>query len=131
MFLRVQHEQPEGQSFVTVARLLGPDGGVISDAITSSVTVTVYDRDAELPATPILDETELGSPSEALTSALTVDGFWPYDSTGYNFLHIMTDSDIDPGFVQRGGHTYEFVYAIETAAYGTLKLSSVFYVVSA
>lgn len=128
--VRVATTQPENQNFVTVCRLLGPDGTVITSSNATEVKYTVYDLDAALSGTPVKAETALGAVGDALTSALTVDGYWPYDSTGYNFLHTLTNTDISGSFTQRGGHTYEVVYKVTTTAFGVLYIQSLFTVTS-
>lgn len=126
--------QPEGQNFYTVARLLAPDGTALTTANVSGAYWSFYDLDAELPADPLVDNEELSSVGLALKSALTVDGYWPYDSTGYNVFNVITPADIElisTDFVQRGGHTYEVVLRFVTEDYGDMYLTSRFTVTAA
>lgn len=128
--VRVFKAQPENQSLLTVARVLAPDGTVLTPTNVSALTYTIYDRDAELPATPIKSETSL-TVSDVMQTALTVDGYWPYDSTGYNFKDTRVNGDVSGSFTQRGGHTYEIVYKLTTTSWGVLYVTSVFMVTSA
>jgi len=103
----------EGSRVYCVDRVSTANGtrllsGGAGDAVLSSVTLKVYGP----------DESELFASSPAvsavLKSALTVDGYWPYDSIGYNWFSFVEPTD----FAQVGGQVVRLEYRLVTANFG-------------
>ena len=103
----------EGSRVYCVDRVITANGtrllsGGSGDAVLSSVTLKVYGP----------DESEVFSASPAvsavLKSALTVDGYWPYDSIGYNWFSFTEPTD----FAQVGGAVFRYEYRLVTANFG-------------
>ena len=96
----------EGSNVTTVARITLPNG-------------TALDR-ADVAADP--EDTALAIATAITTAdaaALTNDGFWAVDSTGYNFRHAASGTNFG-----EGGRRYRLEYHITTSSYGTVYIVS-------
>lgn len=92
-----------------------PLSGGASDAAITSVTLSVYDLQSSDPATAIYTSGSL-TVSDVFKAALTVDGYWDGDTTGYNMFHRV----VNALFETVGGHTYRFEYKVVTPNFGDL-----------
>ena len=108
----------EGTNWYLVERVSLPNGVNIVRADVTNIDLAVFDLDAAAPQTAIYTQTAI-STNSIITASLTVDGYWPFDATGYNFLGtvLATSVDID------GLHRARVEYKLNTASYGALYVS--------
>lgn len=116
----VYGEFDEGADIYNVRQAQTPNqayllSGGASDAAITSVTLSVYDLQSTDPATAIYTSGAMTT-SDVFKAALTLDGYWEQDSTGYNLFHRFTNAL----FETVGGHTYRFEYKVVTPNFGDL-----------
>jgi hypothetical protein len=105
---------------MTAWYVLGPNGDLLVNSYVTGWTLYVYDLTAG--PTAILGTyvaADLDNDVTTLSSA-TVDGYWEGNDTGYNVRHYLAVPDlvdVDAASVLKAGHSYRFVYVIETAPF--------------
>jgi hypothetical protein len=111
--IRAEHSEIyEGTNHVALARIQTEDGILLTTSLVDSITVTVYDmslRDA--PQTNVYEATPAegdGAGTGAIWNTLQTDDGWGLDDIGYNFIHVVTNTNV----TWRAGHTYRVVYQV-------------------
>ena len=96
----------EKQDVTTTARVVTAAGAplIATDLSSDLVDLRVYDMSTGQP-TLVATVADIDN----TMSALTVDGLWPLDTTGYNFKHVYNSADI-----LKGGKTYNLEYTFNT-----------------
>ena len=115
----------EGSNVTTVARVTLPNGAamVAGDVDADpSILLYVYDiTDGSTTKTASYNSNGSGHTADAnlahdtAVKALTNDGYWTVDSTGYNFIHAVSGT-----LFPEGGRRYRLEYRIATSNFGTV-----------
>ena len=107
----------EGSNWYMPERVSLPNGLAVVRADVTNIDVSVFDGDAASPQTAIYTATGI-STNTIMTAVLTVDGYWPYDTTGYNFLATIAATSVDV----QGLHKVYVEYALNTASFGRVRV---------
>ena len=112
----------EGQDPTTAARVVDQYGEVLvaSDLSGDLVDLKVYDMSTGQP-TQVANVDDISG----TIGALTVDGLWTIDATGYNFKHTF-----DSGAYLKGGKTYNLEYTLHTDSLGPIYVVTIVRVVA-
>lgn len=93
---------------VFMARVKGIDGNYILQADLSSITYAVFNMTTGSAVAVINDTVTI---STAVFDTLQTDGIWTWDTTGYNFLHVMPATAFPTG-----GNVYAVEYTFTPAS---------------
>ncbi len=113
----------EGSDIYVVARVETPNqaiplsGGAADTAVTS-VTLNVYDIPTDSPE--VLVYTAALTAANCFKAALTVDGYWTQDTTGFNFFNRI----LATAFEQHGGHRVRCEYSVLTPNFGIIAVDA-------
>lgn len=105
----------EGSNWYLPERVTLPNGAYAARADVTNIDLAVFDLDAASPQTAIYTATGI-STNSIIPASLTVDGYWPYDTTGYNFLATVLATSVDVN----GLHRVRVEYKLNTASYGAV-----------
>jgi len=100
----IQGEVFKNASVILLARIVGEDGGPVTQATISSISYTIYELDEADPdsQTPVSGHTAVSvSVANSIFDELQLDELWSVDSEGYNFKHVV-DISQDQAFAQAG-----------------------------
>lgn len=111
----------EDADCVLMARVLGNDGAAITQSITTTVKVKMYDI-VSAPTTDTISNRSLTVSAVVYDTLQTTtdDARWTVDTTGYNFLYALPAADISTPTVYRveitftptSGGAFPLVYQI-------------------
>ena len=102
----------EGANWYLAERISLPNGAFAVRADVTNIDLAVYDMDSATPEVAIYTATAL-STNPRMETALVVDGYWPYDTTGRNFL----DTILATSLTARGDHRFIVEYVLNTVSY--------------
>lgn len=110
----------EGDRLICLGRIVTPNGTVLlqggaGDAVVTNVSLAVFDLDINTPEIPIYQPATLTT-AATFKAALTVDGSWDQDATGFNFAFTLLPTD----FQQYGGHRLSIEFTVNSANFGNL-----------
>lgn len=108
----------EGANWYLPERVSLPNGVYVVRADVTNIDLAVFDLDAASPQTAVYTQTAI-STNSIIPASLTVDGYWPYDTTGYNFLGSIAASSVDVN----GLHRARVEYVLNTVSFGKVYVS--------
>lgn len=104
----------EGANWYLAERISLPTAAYAVRSDVTNIDLAVYDLNSDSPEIAVYTATALSN--TAMETALVVDGYWPFDTTGRNFLGIILATSVQ-GW---GCHHFRVEYVLNTGSYNKI-----------